>query len=213
MMQAQRGRLRDGVAELGLSLPDAALDQLLGFATELLAWNKRINLTAITDPQQVVIQHLLDSLAVLPFVSASRILDVGSGGGLPGVVLAIARPEIRVFSIESRHKKVAFQRHAARQLGLSNFFADAQRIEQWQPEAPFDQVISRAFSSLGDFIRLAGRHLSAGGELLAMKGKLPSAELPMMPQGWQLVKMPRLIIPGMQAERHLAILRQSSQLD
>lgn len=207
-MQPQRGLLCDGLGELQLSLDADTVDRLLAFGDEMLRWNRRINLTAITDPKQVVIQHLLDSLSVLPYISAPHVLDVGSGGGLPGVVLNIARPDLRVSSIDSRNKKIAFQRHAARELGLDGFEAVAQRIELWQPEQPFAQIISRAFASLGDFVRLAGGHLAAGGQMLAMKGKSPAAEQSGMPCGWQLVKMPRLHVPGMQAQRHLAVLEK-----
>ncbi|MGJ8668359.1 MAG: 16S rRNA (guanine(527)-N(7))-methyltransferase RsmG [Oceanococcus sp.] len=193
---------------MGQTLDEAAIERLLQFSDEMLAWNKRINLTAITDPQQVVIQHLLDSLSVLPFINCTHVLDVGSGGGLPGIVLSIARPELYVTSVDSRNKKVAFQRHAARALGLQHFQAIAQRVEGLRPEQPFQQIISRAFASLSDFVQTSGGHLAAGGQLLAMKGKLPLAEQSDMPSDWQVVKMARLLVPGMQAERHLAVLEK-----
>ena len=207
-MQAQRALLCRGLEQMHLDLEPPAVEQLLQFAEEMLAWNRRINLTAITDPQQVVIQHLLDSLSALPYVHSERLLDVGSGGGLPGLVLSIARPQLQVVSVDSRQKKISFQRHAARSLGLNNFQASAQRVEQLQPQEPFGQIISRAFASLADFVELAGRHLATGGEMLAMKGKLPSAEQAEVPCAWQVVKMERLHVPGMQAQRHMAVLQK-----
>lgn len=207
-MQAQRGLLSDGLAQMQLPLDHAAVDRLLQYGEEMLRWNRRINLTAITDPQQIVTQHVLDSLSILPYVHAQRLLDVGSGGGLPGVILAIARPTLNVVSLDSRNKKVAFQRHVARELGLSQFEAVAQRVELWQPEHAFEQIVSRAFASLGDYVKLAGGHLAVGGQMLAMKGRADAAEQAGVPSGWQLVKMPRLQVPGMQAQRHLAVLQQ-----
>ena len=207
-MSQLHARLESGVAELGLSLGAVEQQQLLQYLEEMLAWNRRINLTAITDPQQALIQHLLDSLAVAPHLGAGPVLDVGSGGGLPSLPLAVLRPDVAFTSIDSRNKKIAFQRHAARLLQLSNHHAVCGRVEQWQPEAPFVQVISRAFASLRDFAELAGRHLVAGGELLAMKGRKPVEEMQQMPRGWQLVKMVRLTVPGLAAERHLLVYRR-----
>ena len=208
VMDAQQPLLSQGLEEMGLSLDEQTQQNLLRFAEEMLQWNRRIKITAITDPRQIVIQHLLDSLSVLPFIQAPHVLDVGSGGGLPGLVLSIARPDLKVTSVDSRHKKIAFQRQAARRLGLDNFQASAERIENLSFEAGFEQIISRAFASMADFIALAGRHLAVGGQMLAMKGKLPAAEQSEMPSDWQVVKMVRLRVPEMQAERHLAVLEQ-----
>ncbi len=205
-MHAHKAFLRDGLDQLGL---DAGLvDPLLSFAQELLHWNRRINLTAITDERQVLVQHVLDSLSVLPHVQGGRLMDVGSGGGLPGVLIALARPDVSVLSVESRHKKIAFQRHVARALGVNNFQAEACRVEAWQADAPYPQIISRAFASLADFVTLAGMHLAPGGQMLAMKGKAEANEREAVPTPWQVVKMPRLTVPSLSADRHLVILER-----
>ncbi len=203
-MQEHKAFLRDSLAEMGLDAELAV--PLLLFADELLRWNQRINLTAITDLRQVLIQHVLDSLSVLPYVNAGRLMDVGSGGGLPGVLIALARPDVEVLSLESRHKKIAFQRHIARVLGLTNFQAEASRVEAWRAEQPYAQIISRAFASLADFIGLAGMHLAPDGRMLAMKGKAEEDERNAVPTPWQVVKMPRLTVPSLSADRHLVIL-------
>lgn len=208
--ESLREPLLRGLEQLELSWPEGAERRLLAYMDELLQWNRRINLTAITDPHEVLVQHVLDSLAIAPFVSGPDLLDVGSGGGLPGLPLAVLRPDLQVSSIDSRNKKIAFQRHAARSLALDNFQAEAVRIEAWQPAQRFAQVVSRAFASLALFAELAGRHLADGGQLLAMKGKRPEDELKEMPSEWRLVKMQRLNVPGLAAERHLLVFTRDS---
>ena len=207
-MDTLRESLLAGAAQLELELEADTAERLLIFLRELLNWNRRINLTAITDPEQALSHHVLDSLAVAPHVDAAPLLDVGSGGGLPGIVLAILRPDLTVYSVDSRHKKISFQRDVARKLGLANVLASSARIEDWQAPAPMTQIISRAFASLADFIALAGGQLAEGGRLLAMKGRVPEEELARMPSGWRLVTMPRLRVPGLDAERHLLILER-----
>lgn len=209
-MQSQLDQLVRGMDALGLTATPAQQHQLLNYADELLAWNARINLTAITRPAEVLSHHLLDCLAIIPHLPDGALLDVGSGGGLPGLVIAIMQPEREILSIDSRNKKIAFQRHAARQLGLQQFSAQAERIEAWRPERQFPLIISRAFSSLQDFTALAGEHLAAGGQMLAMKGKKPNSELQEMKPGWQVVKMPRLVVPGLDAERRLLVLERNT---
>ncbi len=205
-MSELREQLLAGAAQLQVELDEPAIERLLAYVAELLNWNRRINLTAITRAQDVITQHILDSLAVLPYIRPGRLLDVGSGGGLPGLPLAIARPQLCIYSIDSRYKKIAFQRHVARQLDLPQFHPVCARVEQWQADAPFGQVISRAFSSLGQFVTLSAEHLEDAGELLAMKGQAPADELRQMPEGWRLVTMPRLSVPGLAAQRHLVIM-------
>jgi 16S rRNA (guanine527-N7)-methyltransferase len=152
-------------------------------------------------------QHLLDSLAVLPYLAGERILDVGTGAGLPGIPLAIAWPHARVTLIDANHKKAAFLRQAVIELNLNNAAVVCDRVERWHPEGYFDVVISRAFSDLGQFIELAGRLCGRDGMLAAMKGVYPHEELSQIPAGFKLSEVVALTIPGLEARRHLVIVR------
>jgi len=201
------GQLAEGLAALGLDVADATRARLLTYGELLLKWNRVYNLTAIRSPQEVVTHHLLDSLAVAPWLGkVQRLADIGSGGGLPGIPLAILRPELAVSSVETVNKKASFQQQAKIELGLGNFQPINVRVENLQPEQPFDGVISRAFSSLGDFVRLAGHLVADGGALYAMKGLRPDEELGALPAGWALQAMHALAVPGLDAERHLLVL-------
>lgn len=194
-----------GIAELGLDLPAGAEDRLRAYLDLLAKWNRTYNLTAIRDPEQMVTHHLLDSLAVLPHLGeVSTLADVGSGAGLPGLTLAICRPDLQVTSVEASHKKAAFQQQAKIELGLTNVSIHCGRIEALT--GTFDAVISRAFAELADFVRLAG-HLAR--RLLAMKGALPREEIGRLPVGWRVAEAIRLLVPGLGAERHLIVLEKN----
>jgi 16S rRNA (guanine527-N7)-methyltransferase len=195
--------LREGAAALGLALDPATLQRLLGFADLLAKWNRTYNLTAIRDPEEIVSLHLLDSLALAPHVGKGRVLDVGSGGGLPGIPLAIARPDLDVTLIDTVQKKTAFLRQAAASLGLANVSVECARVEAWTSSGPFDWIVSRAFADLGDFIAWSNHLLAADGKLLAMKGALDTAECSRVPAGFRIVDTRRLAVPGLDAERHL----------
>lgn len=198
-----------GLAELGLDLSAEVRTKLLAFAALLGKWNRVYNLTAIRSPGQAVTHHLLDSLAVLPHLGeVRRLADVGSGGGLPGVPLAIARPELAITSIETVGKKASFQQQAKIELGLANFAPLHARVEDVQPEESFDAVISRAFSEIADFVRLTRHLLSPSGRFLAMKGVYPRDELAALPPGVRVVEARPLVVPGLDAERHLIILER-----
>ncbi len=198
-------RLADGIAELGLTLPTGAEARLEAFMALLAKWNKSYNLTAIRDPDQMVTHHLLDSLAVLPHLGAVETLaDVGSGAGLPGLTLAMARPELRITSVEASQKKVAFQQQAKIEFKLTNVSIHCGRVERLK--GTFDVVISRAFSDLAEFVGLAG-HLT--DRLLAMKGAYPGTEIEGLPTGWRLAEAIKLNVPGLAAERHLLILERT----
>ena len=202
--------LERGLDALGLDLPEAARTRLLAYAALLIKWNKVYNLTAIRDPAEIVTHHLLDSLAVLPHLAGVRTLaDVGSGGGLPGIPLAIVRPELAVTSIETVNKKASFQQQARIELGLANFQPLCARVEQVRPEAPFDGVISRAFSDLADFVRLTGHLIAPEGRLYAMKGVYPEAEIAALPAGWAVDARIQLQVPDLDAERHLIVLKRN----
>jgi 16S rRNA (guanine527-N7)-methyltransferase len=202
--------LEKGVAELDLALSPSQIQKLLDYVALLGKWNSVYNLTAIRDPQQMLIQHILDSLAIVPAVSArmpATALDVGSGGGLPGIVLAIALPKLRVTLNDIVHKKTAFQSQAKVQLGLNNLLVVTGRVESLRPgvEVPgkFDLIVSRAFAELSDFVTLA-RHLVAdNGRILAMKGVRPEAEAARVPAGATVLGIERLSVPMLDAERHL----------
>jgi 16S rRNA (guanine527-N7)-methyltransferase len=194
-------RLAAGVATLGISLEPAQLDALAALAAELADWNSRVNLTAITAPDEVVDKHLLDSLAVLPLLKGLTVADIGSGAGFPGLPLAIADPDRRFTLIESTGKKVKFIRHAVEKLALPNVEVVLGRAESYRPVRPFDAVVARALGPLAGFVRVAGHLAGRGGRLLAMKGKVPEAELAALPAGWKAVAVHPVAVPGLDAER------------
>jgi 16S rRNA (guanine527-N7)-methyltransferase len=194
--------LHSGIAALGLDLPQATEARLAAYLALLAKWNRTYNLTAIHDEPRMVTHHLLDSLAVLPhLMDVTTLADVGSGAGLPGIPLAICRPDLQLTSIEASQKKAAFQQQAKIELGLDNVDVHCGRVEQ--VVHAFDAVISRAFAELAAFVAQAG-HLST--RLLAMKGAYPQAELDRLPAGWRLAEAIRLEVPGLDAERYLIVL-------
>jgi 16S rRNA (guanine527-N7)-methyltransferase len=194
-------RLAAGLTELGLALAPAQVEALLLLVAELADWNTRVNLTAITDPAEVVDKHLLDSLAVLPLLKGLRIADVGTGAGFPGLPLALAGLDRRFTLVESTGKKAAFVRHAATVMKLPNVEVVQSRAETWRPSQLFDSVISRALGPLSDFVRVAGHLAARGGRLLAMKGRPPEAELAALPAGWKALAVHPIRVPGLSAER------------
>ena len=199
-----RSLLSDGLQALGLDLPPPTQARLIAFGELLLKWNKVYNLTAIRAPQEVITHHLLDSLAVLPHLEGVRSLaDIGSGGGLPGIPLAIVRPDLAVTSVETVNKKASFQQQAKIELALGNFEPLNVRVEKLHPAQPFDGVISRAFSELALFVELAGHLAAPAGRLFAMKGVYPDDEIARLPAGWHVARSDRLNVPGLGAERHL----------
>lgn len=201
--------LREGAAALGLTLDVAALQHLLEFADLLAKWNRTYNLTSIRDPEEIVSRHLLDSLALVPHLGEGRVLDVGSGGGLPGIPLAIARPDLSVTLIDTVQKKTAFLRQAAATLGLANVSVECARVEAWTSPRRFDWIVSRAFADLGDFVAWTGHLLADHGKLLAMKGALDAAECSRVPAGFRVAFTRRLSVPGLDAERHLITVERA----
>jgi 16S rRNA (guanine527-N7)-methyltransferase len=199
--------LADGVHALQLDLSDVQLARLMDYLALLSKWNAVYNLTAVRDPAQMVTQHLLDSLAVVPaFADAKNILDVGAGGGLPGMVLAIARPDMRVSMIDTVHKKTAFLTQAKAELGLANVTVHTARVEQLQVAQKFDVITSRAFAELADFVTWSGHLLEQGGRFIAMKGVAPHEEIARLPAPWKVAEIRPLIVPGLNAERHLIFI-------
>jgi 16S rRNA (guanine527-N7)-methyltransferase len=204
--------LGDGIQTLQLGLSDAQLAQLLDYLALLSKWNAVYNLTAVRDPAQMVTQHLLDSLAAVPaFANAHNILDVGAGGGLPGMVLAIARPGMRVSLIDTVHKKTAFLTQAKAELGLANVTVHTARVEQLQVSQKFDVITSRAFAELNDFVNWSGHLLEQGGRFIAMKGVMPQDEIARLPAGWKVATVQPLKVPGLDAERHLIFIEREEQ--
>ena len=200
--------LERGVAELALELPPKGRERLLQYVALLAKWNRTYNLTAVRDQLAMVQNHLLDSLAVLPHLPldvSGRLADVGSGAGLPGIPLALARPRWHVALVESNQKKAAFLRQAAIELGLANVEVHEGRVEAWQAPIRFGVVISRAFTTLVEFVG-ACRHLVAqGGVLAAMKGRRPDAELLALPADVRCKAVLSLRVPFLAAERHLVL--------
>jgi 16S rRNA (guanine527-N7)-methyltransferase len=206
--------LADGVRELGLDLSDAQLGKLLDYVALLSKWNAVYNLTAIRDPRQMLTQHILDSLSIVPHLAtrgASSVLDVGSGGGLPGIVLAIVLPEWTVTVNDIVHKKSAFQAQAKAELGLANLSVVTGRVETLQPgaevPAKFDVIVSRAFAELADFVTLARHLVAEQGAIWAMKGVRPDGEIERLPAGAHVEQIIRLNVPSLDAERHLIKVR------
>jgi 16S rRNA (guanine527-N7)-methyltransferase len=199
-------RLAAGLSELGLALAPAQVEALLTLVMELADWNARFNLTAINDPAEVVDKHLLDSLAVLPYLKGLTVADVGSGAGFPGLPLAIADLDRRYSLIESTGKKVTFLRHACTMLRLPNVEVVQGRAEAMKPKRPFDTIVARALGSLAEFVRVAGHLAGRNGRLLAMKGKVPEEELKAIPTGWKALAVRPIRVPGLDAERCLVEL-------
>ncbi|HTY99402.1 MAG TPA: 16S rRNA (guanine(527)-N(7))-methyltransferase RsmG [Rhodocyclaceae bacterium] len=194
--------LHQGIAALGLSLPAGAEEALAAYLRLLLKWNRIYNLTAIRDESEMVTHHLLDSLAVLPHLGdVGSLADVGSGAGLPAIPLAIARPELRVTSIESNDKKATFQQQARIELALGNLQVRRSRAEE--VEGGFDAAISRAFAELAEFVRIAG---ALAPRLYAMKGVYPEEEIARLPAGWRVIDAKKLTVPRLAAARHLIVI-------
>jgi len=204
-------QLTAGVAALGLALPHGGVAKLLAYLALLDKWNRVYNLTAVRDAERMVSHHLLDSLAAVPYVQGGaphlvRLLDVGSGGGLPGIPLAIARPELQVTLIDSIAKKTAFLLQAKAELGLGNLNVVTGRVEDWRPAEGFDVITSRAFSDLKEFVALTRHLLKPAGRWLAMKGLYPHEEIAGLPSDVIVSADHALCVPGLEASRHLIVL-------
>lgn len=193
---------------LGLTLPAETLARLLQYRDELAKWNRTYNLTAIRDPGAMLTAHLADSLSLLPHVRGPM-LDVGSGGGLPGVLLAIAQPGLAVTSVEAVDKKARFQRHIKRLLTLDALTVEQQRVEHFQSSAGFATVTCRAFASLADFTRQTRHLLAADGRWLAMKGKRPDDEINELDADVTVSQVIPLTVPGLDAERCLVVMQEA----
>ncbi|WQG59984.1 16S rRNA (guanine(527)-N(7))-methyltransferase RsmG [Pseudomonas sp. RTB3] len=202
--------LSRGAQQLGVDLSDSQHSQLLAYLALLIKWNKAYNLTAVRDPDEMVSRHLLDSLSVVPFIAGDRWLDVGSGGGMPGIPLAILFPEMKVTVLDSNGKKTRFLTQVKLELKLDNLEVIHSRVEAFKPELPFTGIVSRAFSSLEDFTEWT-RHLGdTDTRWLAMNGLHPADELVALPTDFHLDSAQALTVPGCQGQRHLLILRRTA---
>ncbi|MEP7154681.1 MAG: 16S rRNA (guanine(527)-N(7))-methyltransferase RsmG [Betaproteobacteria bacterium] len=205
-----RSLLDAGLAAQSLDLDAHQHKQLLDYVLLLDKWNKVYNLTAVREPEKMIGLHILDSLSVLNHLgSASTLIDVGTGGGLPGVPLAIARPGLRVTMLDTIAKKTTFVRQAVAELGLSNADVVTARVETYAPEAAFDVVISRAFAELNDFVRGAGHLCADTGCMLAMKGVHPHDEISRLPAGFFVTETVVLNVPSVEGQRHLVVIRKN----
>jgi 16S rRNA (guanine527-N7)-methyltransferase len=202
-----RARIAEGLAAMGIDLPAAAQERLAQHLELIAKWNRVHNLTAVRETDQMVVLHLLDSLSALPHVEgAETLVDVGTGPGLPGIPMAIARPDLAVTLLDSSHKKCAFLQQAKIELGLDNVEIVCDRVEQWKPAAKFDAVVSRAFSDLADFVTQAQHLVAPGGRLIAMKGVYPFDEIARVPASHRVTSVLELHVPELDAKRHLVFV-------
>jgi 16S rRNA (guanine527-N7)-methyltransferase len=200
-------RISDGARTMGLELDASAPARLTRYLELIDKWNRVHNLTAVRDTTQMVVLHVLDSLSVLPHVEGcERILDVGTGPGLPGIPLAIALPRSRITLLDSSHKKCAFLEQARIELALENVSVVCERIEQWKPAQPYDAVVSRAFSDLSDFVAQAQHAVAPAGRMIAMKGVYPFDEITRVPATHKVAQVVELHVPELDAKRHLVFL-------
>jgi 16S rRNA (guanine527-N7)-methyltransferase len=203
--------LGEGIAAMGLDVSPAQQDKLMNYLALMFKWNAVYNLTSLRDPMQMVTHHLLDSLAAVPaFAAARNVLDVGSGGGLPGIVLAIVRTDMKVSMIDTVHKKTAFLTQVKAELGLANVTVYTARVEQLQVSDKFDVITSRAFADLSDFVNWSSHLLADGGRYIALKGVAPKDEQERLPAEWKVDKVEPLDVPRLGAERHLVFIERST---
>ena len=203
--------LRDGIAEMQLDVSPAQQEQLLDYLALMFKWNSVYNLTSLRDPMQMVTHHLLDSLAAVPaFAGAKNVLDVGAGGGLPGIVLAVVRPDMKVSMIDTVHKKTAFLTQVKAQLGLANVSVYTMKVQELAVSDKFDVITSRAFADLSDFVEWSSHLLAEQGRYIALKGVAPEDERQRLPAEWKVTKVEPLQVPRLGAERHLVFIQNVS---
>jgi 16S rRNA (guanine527-N7)-methyltransferase len=203
-------RLEQGLALLGVPLPPDDRQRLLAFVRLLAKWNAAYNLTAVRDPEEMVTRHVLDSLAVLPYLQGARVADIGTGPGLPGIPLAVARPDIAFTLLDANAKKTRFVTQAVGELGLKNVEVVQARAENYRPVEKFDTLVVRAFSSIADMLENTRHLCTPHGRFLAMKGVYPEEELAAIPADYAVQEVVALQVPGLDAARHLAIITRRS---
>ena len=203
--------LESGLDALCIKLTKEQQNKIINYLIILSKWNSVYNLTAIRDPKEMMTHHVLDSLSAVPaFTEAQNVLDVGSGGGLPGMILAICYPDKKISMIDTVSKKTAFLNQAKAELGLNNVTVYSARVESLQVNQPFDVITSRAFSELNNFVNWSQHLLAEGGRFIAMKGVHPQGEIERLPEGWEVKEVRPLTVPGLDAERHLIFIQKTA---
>ncbi len=207
--------LAQGLQQLQLTLSAAQQARLLDYVQLLAKWNGTYNLTAVREPQKMVVHHLLDSLAAMPwYEGVSSVLDVGAGGGLPGLVVAIwaqeAAPALQVSLIDTVHKKTAFLNQVKAELKLDKVTVYTGKVQDLPSEKKFDVITSRAFASLADFVTWSAHLLESGGQFVALKGIIPYSEISALPEAWQVAQIQSLHVPYLEAQRHAIVIRRAS---
>lgn len=212
MSEALKEELAQGIVALGLSLEPADQERMLAFVALLAKWNQVYNLTAVGEPMQMLRRHILDSLVIAPYIKPPLVLDVGTGGGLPGIPLALALGKCEFTLLDSNSKKTRFITQVVSELGLSNVNVVHSRLEEYRPEQGFNTLVSRAFSSIKVFVSASQHVCAKGGIFLAMKGAHPTeelGELDQLPPGLVLKSLHPLVVPGLDAQRHLAVIQRA----
>lgn len=202
--------LHDGLYQLRLQLDARVQTQLLEYVALLERWNETFNLTAVRDGDQMIARHILDALAIAPYVRGARVLDIGTGAGLPGIPLALAYPDKQFTLLDSNSKKTRFVVQAIGTLGIANVEVVQSRVEKFMPTEKFDTLITRAFSTVAEFLAGARHLAAAGAQFLAMKGVYPAEELAAIPASFRVVSVPALTVPGLSAARHLVIIEPAA---
>lgn len=208
MTPESRKLLTDGIKRLEISVPETVLGKLEHYLDSLMKWNRAFNLTAIREEKEMVIKHLLDSLAALPWLTGKSVIDVGTGAGLPGMVLAIVRPEIQVTLLDSNSKKTRFLLQMVGELQLTNVKVVHSRVEEYR-EQTYDTVTSRAFASLADMLHWCAHLQNEAGRFAAMKGRYPAEEIAELPAGFKVVDVPKMTVPFLDDERHMVLIEKN----
>lgn len=201
-------QVREGLAAMGVEAGPPLVRQFTELLRLLDKWNRAFNLTAVRDPAEMVGRHILDSLTARPFLLGASILDAGTGAGFPGLPLALVEPQRHFTLLDSGGKKTRFVQHVLGELAIDNVVVEQVRVEAFEPADLYDVVISRAFSSLGTFVRRCGGLVATGGRLLAMKGRYPHDELSGVPGVWAVTEVVPLEVPGLAGDRHMVVLQR-----
>jgi 16S rRNA (guanine527-N7)-methyltransferase len=204
-------RIREGAATMGIAVDAQTARRCAAHLQLIEKWNRVHNLTAVREAEQMVVMHVLDSLSLVPYLADARsLLDVGSGAGLPGIPVAIARPDLAATLLDSSHKKAAFLEQARAELALTNVDVVCERVENWHPEKRFDAVVSRAFADLGEFVAQAAHLVAPGGRMLAMKGVYPFEEIARLPATHRVARVEELRVAYLDAKRHLVVVERAA---